>query len=246
MMNENKKPFFNRDKKGQVFFSDSRLVVGARIDDSLEASSERTYSIDKILALVESVKLLGGNATLLGFVAGKHYEKDQAIVVDGAIYTAKAAFEAGEAFDPDDWNQVTTGIAAGVGIRLDDIGGGVKWINVELAAPSTEAGVEEVASALETGIALESLREAMRTSLFVEKLGINSLIYPKYFRYDKALTVSKVILSGNATGASFRVEGTEYNQETIIGTTVPVGVDLIIEDINIAAGYDTGSMTIIF
>jgi hypothetical protein len=66
MMNENKKPFLNRDKKGQVFFPDSRLVVGARIDDSLEASSERTYSIDKILALVESVKPLGGNATEIG------------------------------------------------------------------------------------------------------------------------------------------------------------------------------------
>jgi hypothetical protein len=86
----------------------------------------------------------------------------------------------------------------------------------------------------------------LRTSIFVEKLGINSLIYPKYFCYDKDLTVSKVILSGNAAGASFSVDGTDYDEEELLGVTVPAGVDLIISDIDIKAGYDTGSITIIF
>ncbi|MDR1120024.1 MAG: hypothetical protein LBM08_03825 [Dysgonamonadaceae bacterium] len=84
------------------------------------------------------------------------------------------------------------------------------------------------------------------TSIFVEKLGINSLIYPKYFCYDKDLTVSKVILSGNAAGASFSVDGTDYDDEELLGVTVPAGVDLIISDIDIKAGCDTGSITIIF
>ena len=83
-------------------------------------------------------------------------------------------------------------------------------------------------------------------AIFVEKTGFNSLIYPKRFAYDKDLTVKKVILAGNASGASFAVAGTNYDKNTLVGVTIPVGIDLIINDIEIKVGYDTGSMTIIF
>lgn len=84
------------------------------------------------------------------------------------------------------------------------------------------------------------------TGLFVEKLGINSLIYPKYFRYIDDMIISSVTLAGNAAGASFTVDGVDYTHETLKGITIPKDVDLIINDIDIAAGYDTGSIIIFF
>jgi hypothetical protein len=65
-MNENRKIFFTRDKKGRVVFSDRNLVVGALIDDESVSSSEKTYSIDKILELAASVRPLGGDAIEVG------------------------------------------------------------------------------------------------------------------------------------------------------------------------------------
>lgn len=84
------------------------------------------------------------------------------------------------------------------------------------------------------------------TGLFVEKLGINSLIYPKYFRYIDDMIISSVTLAGNTAGASFTVDGVDYTHETLKGITIPKDVDLIINDIDIAAGYDTGSIIIFF
>ena len=85
-----------------------------------------------------------------------------------------------------------------------------------------------------------------RLHVFVEKIGINNLIYPKHFSYNEDLTVSDVIPAGNAAGASFTVDGVDYDENTLVGVTIPTGIDLIINDIEIKAGYDTGSMTIIF
>ena len=82
--------------------------------------------------------------------------------------------------------------------------------------------------------------------VFVEKIGINSLIYPKFFRYITNLTVNSVVLAGNALGASFTVAGINYNENTLAGVAIPAGTDLIINNIDIAAGFDTGSLTIIF
>jgi hypothetical protein len=119
------------------------------------------------------------------------------------------------------------------------------WDGTGIQALETKTDLSEYYTITETDGRFVQKTD-LKMSLFVEKIGINSLIYPKYFRYDKALTVSKVILSGNATGASFLVEGTNYDEATLPGTSVPAGADLIIEDINIAAGHDTGSLTIIF
>ena len=83
-------------------------------------------------------------------------------------------------------------------------------------------------------------------SIFVEKRGFDSLVYPKHFRWKTSLTVSSVILSGNAFGASFSVKGDDYNESTLVGVTIPIDTDLIITDIGIISGFETGSMTIIF
>ena len=83
-------------------------------------------------------------------------------------------------------------------------------------------------------------------AIFVEKRGFDSLVHPKHFRWKTSLTVSSVILSGNASGASFTVAGVDYNETTLVGVTIPVDTDLIINDIVIITGFDTGSMTIIF
>jgi hypothetical protein len=82
--------------------------------------------------------------------------------------------------------------------------------------------------------------------LFVEKNGINARIYPKYFRYMTDITVANVILAGNAAAASFSIGGTTYDATTIVGVTLPAETDLVIEDIDIEVGYDTGSLTIVF
>jgi len=82
--------------------------------------------------------------------------------------------------------------------------------------------------------------------IFVEKIGINSLIYPKHFAYNQELTVQNVILANNALGASFTVGGVNYDENSLVGITIPENKDLIINDIDIAAGNDTGSLTILF
>ena len=82
--------------------------------------------------------------------------------------------------------------------------------------------------------------------IFVEKIGINALIYPKHFAYNQQLTVKNVILANNAVGASFSVDGVTYDENSLIGITVPENIDLVFEDIDIAAGFDTGSLTILF
>jgi hypothetical protein len=216
--------------------------------DTLGVLPSVTETVTALNSFIGSFSSRGGASvtTLPGFVAGKKYYKDQVVVFEDALYIANEDFKAGDEFDSDDWTLIgNKPLKAGIGLYFEDAFDAL-WPNVDLAAPSTEAGEEQVASALDTGKAIAEIKEAIRTTLFIEKLGINSLIYPKYFRYDKALTVSQVILSGNATGASFAVEGEEYDEETLAGTTVPVGADLIINDIEIAAGYDTGSLTIIF
>jgi hypothetical protein len=93
---------------------------------------------------------------------------------------------------------------------------------------------------------IEALQRGSSIILFIEKIGINSIIYPKRFRYKAGLTVANVILSDSAAGASFSVGGESYNEETLVGVTIPSGADLIINDIDIAAGQDTGSLSIIF
>ncbi|MCL2650315.1 MAG: hypothetical protein FWD60_04710 [Candidatus Azobacteroides sp.] len=82
--------------------------------------------------------------------------------------------------------------------------------------------------------------------IFVEKIGINSIIYPKHFAYNEDLTVKNVILASNAVSASFTVDSINYNEKTLIGITIPSDKDLIINDIDIAVGFDTGSLTILF
>jgi len=82
--------------------------------------------------------------------------------------------------------------------------------------------------------------------IFVEKIGINSLIYPKHFAYNQDFVVQNVILSNNAVGASFSVDGVNYDENTLAGVTIPKDVDLIINDIDIVVGYETGSLTILF
>jgi hypothetical protein len=82
--------------------------------------------------------------------------------------------------------------------------------------------------------------------VFVEKIGINSLIYPKYFRHYKNLKVEEVVVAGNAVGASFTVSGVNYNETTLKQAVVPAGEDLVFNDIGIAAGCDTGSITVAF
>jgi hypothetical protein len=83
-------------------------------------------------------------------------------------------------------------------------------------------------------------------ALFVEKIGLNDLIYPKYFRYDKDLTVKSVVVSANAVGATFSMAGEDYDHDSLAGVSIPAGTDLVIEDIDIAAGQDVGSITITF
>jgi len=91
---------------------------------------------------------------------------------------------------------------------------------------------------------LASLQGAFK--LFVQKNGINSPVFPLYFQYIEELTVSAVVLAGNAVGATFEIDGNVFDETTLTGEVIPVGKDFIITDIEIAAGHDAGSVLIIF
>ena len=85
-----------------------------------------------------------------------------------------------------------------------------------------------------------------RLKLFAQKNGINSAVYPLQLQYPEDITVSNVVLAGNATGAKFRIGYIEYDEVSIIGKRININSDFMITDINIAAGYNAGSILIIF
>ena len=85
-----------------------------------------------------------------------------------------------------------------------------------------------------------------RLKLFAQKNGINSAVYPLQMQYPEDIIVSNVVLAGNATGATFQINYIEYDEVTVLGKRVNIDSDFIIKDINIAAGYNAGSVLIIF
>ena len=85
-----------------------------------------------------------------------------------------------------------------------------------------------------------------RLIVTVQKNGINSVVFPQVFAYESPLTVANVVLSGGAASASFKVDVTSYSEATLTGVVIPVGSDITTEDIDIKAGYDLASATIIF
>jgi len=82
--------------------------------------------------------------------------------------------------------------------------------------------------------------------LFAQKNGMNSITPPVYFPYNEKLKVSAIIRSENAVSAEFEVGGNSYTNATIIGVEIPVGIEFIIKDISIKAGYDVASILVIF
>ena len=85
-----------------------------------------------------------------------------------------------------------------------------------------------------------------RLILSVQKTGTNGRIFPTPFAWEKSLKVENVVTSKNVLSADFTIAGVSYSQTTLKGVTLPYGEDLIINDIVIAAGYDVGSLTLIF
>jgi hypothetical protein len=92
---------------GKTFAADLRIVrVNGQTFDSPD-------SLLNALSFIGNFNAGGGTpeSTLPPFEAGKFYYANQAIVYDGAIYTAIADFTAGAVFAPADWNRVSVGDA---------------------------------------------------------------------------------------------------------------------------------------
>ena len=82
--------------------------------------------------------------------------------------------------------------------------------------------------------------------IFAQKNGINSAVFPLFFQYIEELKVSAVVLGGKAVGASFEIAGTVFDETTLGGAVIPAGTDFIVSDIEIAAGFNAGSVLIVF
>ncbi|MDR2680347.1 MAG: hypothetical protein LBC47_06010 [Tannerella sp.] len=109
-------------------------------------------------ALIQELSFIGsfnaggsvsGSSTLTAFEPGKEYKAGQPVVENGVIYTAKADFEGGAQFSPDDWDKLITGIenlGAGIGIYLDSVGNAL-WINIDTNDEGLKNFIRETAGA---------------------------------------------------------------------------------------------------
>ena len=83
-------------------------------------------------------------------------------------------------------------------------------------------------------------------TLVIQKNGFNSVITPKKFTWNSNLKVNQVILAKGTLSANFTIGSNSYSHTTIKGITLPAGVDLEINDIEMAVGNDFGNGTLIF
>lgn len=83
-------------------------------------------------------------------------------------------------------------------------------------------------------------------TLSISKQGSAGIISPSFFKWINNLKVQTVELMSNCNGASFTIAGVNYDQNTLIGITLPSGTELGINNITINTGYTTGNLLIIF
>jgi hypothetical protein len=83
-------------------------------------------------------------------------------------------------------------------------------------------------------------------NLSISKQGANGTVYPQVYKWITDLTVSSVQLTSNCSNISVTINGTAYNATSLIGVTIPTGIELTINDLIIKAGYNSANAIIIF
>jgi hypothetical protein len=83
-------------------------------------------------------------------------------------------------------------------------------------------------------------------NLSISKQGANGTVYPQVYKWITDLTVSSVQLTSNCSDISVTINGTTYNATSLIGVTIPTGIELTINDLIIKAGYNSANAIIIF
>jgi hypothetical protein len=82
------------------FYTGELEIDGTPVTDAPDA-------FDRLKEFVSSGFNGAGGAAITTFEPNSLYETGDAVIYDGAIYTAKADFTAGDSFDAEDWNKVS-------------------------------------------------------------------------------------------------------------------------------------------
>lgn len=93
----------------------------------------------------------------------------------------------------------------------------------------------------ETGVSINNT-----VQMYVTKQGINGEVYPSVFQWPDNLKVKQVILMSNAGGIIIKIGENTYTDRNLVGVAVIAGTEVIIQDITIAAGNDSGNVLLIF
>jgi len=83
-------------------------------------------------------------------------------------------------------------------------------------------------------------------NLSIRQVGSNGLVTPERFAWPVSITVSQVLLMSNASDISVTIAGVDYDKTTLVGVTIPIGTELIINHITIVAGQENANAIIIF
>jgi len=83
-------------------------------------------------------------------------------------------------------------------------------------------------------------------NLSIRQIGSNGLVTPERFAWPVNITVSQLLLMSNASDISVTIDGVNYDKTTLVGVTIPIGTELIINHITIAAGQENANAIIIF
>lgn len=83
-------------------------------------------------------------------------------------------------------------------------------------------------------------------SLIVAKYGLNSLVVAQPIAFPFAIEIISCTLSADAVSASFKIVDEIYDQTSIIDIVIPANTTFYIDDIDIAAGKENGSINVQF
>lgn len=93
---------------------------------------------------------------------------------------------------------------------------------------------------------VEGMISAITRCLYLTKTSFNGDFGIAIFSYPKNIQITGVTLMSNCESITVKIGENTYTSETLVNLTVPANTEIIIDEINILAGYSVGNARITF
>ena len=88
--------------------------------------------------------------------------------------------------------------------------------------------------------------ESKSKKIIFIKNGLNGYFNIPRFKYDKDIQFLSAINTSDCDSITLQIGATTYSETTIIGVTLTAGTELILNDINILSGYNSGTFILTY